>query len=152
MSSTSATPTPTPTPDRPSEALNPGTSPPLILAFLAVGAFFATMLTLFGWRRVRARSFEGTATPGFSLESKPILYDYWTNTTHPDSRRDKEITWQDIQVQYNALLPRPGLTFLFAPFSPYQSAQSQALRQKSISEGRTEDIHSMIIMSLMPLL
>ncbi|PFH49586.1 hypothetical protein AMATHDRAFT_4797 [Amanita thiersii Skay4041] len=36
-----------------SSRLNPGSSPPLIVAFLAIGLFTASMITVFGWRKVQ---------------------------------------------------------------------------------------------------
>ncbi|THV04727.1 hypothetical protein K435DRAFT_159921 [Dendrothele bispora CBS 962.96] len=54
MSSTSSSP---PTQTSPGGDINdnfftPGSSPPLILAFLAIGLFSAAMVAVFGWRRV----------------------------------------------------------------------------------------------------
>ncbi|KAF9567176.1 hypothetical protein CPC08DRAFT_703426 [Agrocybe pediades] len=81
-SSTSAYPTAPPNP-------NAAGSPPLILAFLAIGLFSAAMIVVFGWRRVQlSRGWAlggfpvdggGTTTTRneFILAQKPKLWDVW---------------------------------------------------------------------------
>lgn len=91
-STTSSSPSPTPPPRPPPpdaneqhSSLSPAGSPPLILAFLAIGLFTGAMVIVFGWRRVFGRSLTfgslPTSTverkPTFLLPAKPKLWDMW---------------------------------------------------------------------------
>ncbi|KAF5368916.1 hypothetical protein D9758_002930 [Tetrapyrgos nigripes] len=95
-STTSSSPPPTNTNDNanPSSFFSPGSSPPLILAFLAIGLFSAAMVAVFGWRRVHfgratspfhldplGRQIDQTGRrQPFSLGDRPKLWDFWTGT------------------------------------------------------------------------
>ncbi len=93
-STTSSSPSPTPPPRPPPpppdaneqhSSLSPAGSPPLILAFLAIGLFTGAMVVVFGWRRVFGRSltFGNLPTnavarkPTFMPSAKPKLWDMW---------------------------------------------------------------------------
>ncbi|KAF9476953.1 hypothetical protein BDN70DRAFT_881731 [Pholiota conissans] len=102
------TPTATPPPPPPPPAHGPNTnfsaagSPPLILAFLAVGLFSAAMIVVFGWRRfgygrftigglprtpsMQHRSGESGKAP-FVLPKKPKLWEAWNAD---------EVTWAEV--------------------------------------------------------
>ncbi|KAF9446484.1 hypothetical protein P691DRAFT_803904, partial [Macrolepiota fuliginosa MF-IS2] len=71
-------------------------SPPLILAFLAIGIFAAAMIAVFGWRRVHFGSFQfegargngrrfgststsDSSAEGSKLGKKPVLWDVWVD-------------------------------------------------------------------------
>jgi len=86
--STSAAASPTNSDD---QGLSISGSPPLIVAFLAVGLFLAAMLTIFGWRRVVfGRGFvlqpiigDRFHAPGMAeyyYGEKPELWDLWTRS------------------------------------------------------------------------
>jgi len=85
------------------QGLNITGSPPLIVAFLAVGLFMAAMLTIFGWRRVVFGRFliqpiggEGFHAPRMAESfygEKPELWDLWTQSTVGSNERLK---WEQI--------------------------------------------------------
>lgn len=87
-----------------SGALTPGGSPPLIVAFLAIGLLMAAMIAVFGWRRMTyGRGIGvhlgrgGGVGPLKSLEEfgeKPILWDLWTQ--RPVGHHDDELKWDGI--------------------------------------------------------
>ncbi|KAG7448760.1 uncharacterized protein BT62DRAFT_1074300 [Guyanagaster necrorhizus] len=67
----------------------PGSSPPLILAFLAIGLFAAAMIAVFGWRRIQ---FSSTADPRADVDERlrhlgqrPKLWDLWTRKRETSS-------------------------------------------------------------------
>ncbi|KAK0494718.1 hypothetical protein EDD18DRAFT_353249 [Armillaria luteobubalina] len=74
---------------------SPGSSPPLILAFLAIGLFAAAMIAVFGWRRIQ---FGSTAGPRAGVDERlrhlgerPKLWDLWTGKGQSTSD-----TWEGI--------------------------------------------------------
>lgn len=83
-------------------------SPPLIVAFLAIGLFLAAMLTIFGWRRMYFnRGLVTMVHPlggGGDLMSrreayigeKPELWDFWTREPVLDN---EGLKWRDIMVR-----------------------------------------------------
>lgn len=80
-------------------------SPPLILAFLAVGLFAAVMTGVLGWRRLRSGN--GIYFPpetGFGPRSKdfgkePELYEYWISTKNDIK------CWDEVVVSYFSYFP-----------------------------------------------
>jgi hypothetical protein len=80
-------------------------SPPLIVAFLAVGVFLAAMLTIFGWRRVvfaRGLAMQPLGRDGFNtprntehLGERPELWDFWTQ---PITGSREQLKWERIMV------------------------------------------------------
>lgn len=84
-------------------------SPPLIVAFLAIGLFMAATIAVFGWRRMymnRGLTIAGYAggprggvggvrRRGEEFGEKPELWDLWTR----EPTRDKEsMKWESIMV------------------------------------------------------
>ncbi|KAK0449730.1 uncharacterized protein EV420DRAFT_1646723 [Desarmillaria tabescens] len=61
---------------------SPGSSPPLILAFLAIGLFAAAMIAVFGWRRIQFGTAVGSRADVDErlrhLGKRPKLWDLWT--------------------------------------------------------------------------
>ncbi|KAH9478619.1 hypothetical protein JR316_0009076 [Psilocybe cubensis] len=90
-SEASSTPTPTSSsgnttdPNAQQTGFSPAGSPPLILAFLAIGLFSAAMIVVFGWRRVQfGRAWTLGGIPPTEeirlprvLPKKPVLWDLW---------------------------------------------------------------------------
>ncbi|KAJ6525082.1 hypothetical protein DFH09DRAFT_1329186 [Mycena vulgaris] len=75
-----------------------GASPPLILAFLAVGMFVISMLVFFGWRRLtagRRRWMDPTTTPPARFGEIPKLWDVWSPSKQP--RETGTAEWHSIQ-------------------------------------------------------
>lgn len=80
-------------------------SPPLIVAFLAIGLFMAATIAVFGWRRMylsrgMAIAHHGRVTPGGRGDrfgEKPKLWDLWTRD--PVSSNE-EMKWNGIMVRY----------------------------------------------------
>jgi len=79
-------------------------SPPLIVAFLAVGLFMAAMLTIFGWRRmvfgrgivlqpIEREDFLNPMSSYFG--EKPELWDLWSRS--PVGSKD-QLEWERIMV------------------------------------------------------
>ncbi|TFK32338.1 hypothetical protein BDQ12DRAFT_739449 [Crucibulum laeve] len=109
-SSSASTPaeTGTPSPDNGTSG-SPAESPPLILAFLAIGLFSAVMIVVFGWRRIH---FAGSGRWGLYAPSsavveitdrfgkRPKLWDLWTEPSASKqlaSRRFSEVeSWENI--------------------------------------------------------
>jgi hypothetical protein len=69
--------------------LSPKASPPLILAFLAIGFFSIAMIVTFSWRRLR----DGPGMMGLprgggvevrdvDIGQRPLLWDLWTEEQH----------------------------------------------------------------------
>src|SRR6267154_3698765 len=83
---------------------NMNTSPPLVVAFLAIGLFTVSMAALFGWRRMgrgqllvhRVRPLPRPGKKPIVLGEKPALWDLWT-------RREEGATidtkWENITVR-----------------------------------------------------
>ncbi|PPQ92272.1 hypothetical protein CVT25_008580 [Psilocybe cyanescens] len=116
-SEASSTPTPTSSsgadPNAQHDSFSPAGSPPLILAFLAIGLFAAAMIVVFGWRRVqfgRAWTLGGIPTIDHPiplpkiLPNKPKLWDIWCggdaswteNVGSRKSGRNKRLHWENI--------------------------------------------------------
>jgi len=82
-------------------------SPPLIVAFLAVGLFMAAMLTIFGWRRmVFGRGFviQSIERDRFFAVSeyfgeKPELWDLWSRS--PVGNMD-QLEWEQVMVSQSS--------------------------------------------------
>ncbi|KAG6835151.1 hypothetical protein H0H93_004402 [Arthromyces matolae] len=86
-----------------------GASPPLILAFLAIGLFALSMVGVFGWRRFQfARmdlrgipippewdSQDGTSKTILGTGPRPVLWDLWTNRQRlkDDCLHTTDIIW-----------------------------------------------------------
>lgn len=101
-------PSSTPTQSRTSNPtlFSPGASPPLILAFLAIGLFTISMVAVFGWRRVRLG--RGAALHPFRNDEtefgewrrgfgeKPKLWDLWTDGRAVGNEGD--VGWDAIMV------------------------------------------------------
>ncbi|PPQ96851.1 hypothetical protein CVT26_006020 [Gymnopilus dilepis] len=99
-------------------------SPPLILAFLAIGLFSAAMVIVFGWRRIQyARGLipqgltfdEEGMSPKASLV-RPKLWDLWNEeeitwaqvSGKEKARRDSELQWANIMpLSANAVPSSP---------------------------------------------
>ena len=102
-------------------------SPPLIVAFLAVGVFLAAMLTIFGWRRVvfargivmRPLGRDGFNTPRNTehLGERPELWEFWTQ---PIIGSHEQLKWEQIIVSLvQPLIHRagPSVVWQVATFS-----------------------------------
>ncbi|KAJ7102806.1 hypothetical protein C8R44DRAFT_808571 [Mycena epipterygia] len=106
----------TPTPSSTASAPDPSTSsaggltasPPLILAFIAVGLFAVAMIAFFGWSRMtvgRRHWVDPDAVrPGFG--ETPKLWDVWTPLGQPDAAE-----WKHIQVSRVRRSETPSLSF-----------------------------------------
>ncbi|KAJ7778585.1 hypothetical protein DFH07DRAFT_950601 [Mycena maculata] len=73
-------------------------SPPLIIAFLAVGFFGAAMIAFFGWRRavfMRTRWEDPTDPPRPEFGETPKLWDIWCPRERAQDSDTRE--WRDIQ-------------------------------------------------------
>ncbi|KAJ6588615.1 hypothetical protein B0H19DRAFT_1057763 [Mycena capillaripes] len=94
-SSTAASaPSNTPTDDNSDPGFSLSASPPLILAFLAVGMFAISMVVFFGWRRMTAGRRVWVAPEVGSVAATPKLWDVWS----PRERDDAiAVTWCNIQ-------------------------------------------------------
>ncbi|KAJ7847754.1 hypothetical protein B0H14DRAFT_3675154 [Mycena olivaceomarginata] len=68
-------------------------SPPLIIAFLAVGVFAISMVTFFGWRRMTAGRVWIVPAPTVSIGETPKLWDIWS----PRERPHRATEWHNIQ-------------------------------------------------------
>lgn len=78
-------------------AFSPAGSPPLILAFLAIGLFSAAMIVVFGWRRIQfgrfiiggpqPSPFRDASKTTFVLPQKPKLWEMWNSD---------EVTWRQV--------------------------------------------------------
>lgn len=91
-------------PDSGPGGIPPSASPPLILAFLAIGLFALSMLGIFGWRRIQFVRLRGemhrrdwTADERSStrtgLGPRPKLYDLWTiDTKDLDKNNNRSTT------------------------------------------------------------
>ncbi|KAG6852536.1 hypothetical protein C0991_011081 [Blastosporella zonata] len=113
-----------------SAAFSPGTSPPLILAFLAIGLFALSMVVMCGWRRIRyARVvLRGEAMPetewtteerNKALGPRPVLWDLQTidekgwylhgrSPKNFDQTEEYE-TWYTIMPVSVVMTSQPGL-------------------------------------------
>jgi hypothetical protein len=97
------TPTSTSNADDSNNGLGVTGSPPLIVAFLAVGLFMAAMLTIFGWRRmVFGRGFviQPIERDRFFAMSEyfgeePELWDLWSRS--PVGSMD-QLEWKQVMV------------------------------------------------------
>lgn len=89
-----------------SGSLTPNSSPPLIVAFLAIGLFMAAMIAIFGWRRltygrgvirvVRMASPEADSQNAMGdFRETPKL---WNLEIHPPVQNKDELTWQEMMV------------------------------------------------------
>ncbi|KAH7923088.1 hypothetical protein BV22DRAFT_1106280 [Leucogyrophana mollusca] len=87
-------------------------SPPLIVAFLAIGLFMVAMAAVFGWRRVNGN--RGllvhqvrAARPGKKpvvLGEKPVLWDMWTRRAASTAIED--VRWENV-MPFSAVLHCP---------------------------------------------
>lgn len=92
-----------------SKSLDVHGSPPLIIAFLAIGLFTAALIAIFGWRRVvvtrqqvaRANAagagMGGTPKKGVEFGAKPELWDLWTRRVDGDADNE-QLNWDQIMV------------------------------------------------------
>ncbi|KAH7910127.1 hypothetical protein BJ138DRAFT_1153642 [Hygrophoropsis aurantiaca] len=87
-------------------------SPPIIVAFLAIGLFMVAMAAVFGWRRVhgnrgllvhQVRTSRASKKP-VVLGEKPELWDMWTRTATSTALED--VRWENI-MPFSAVLHRP---------------------------------------------
>jgi len=117
-------------------------SPPLIVAFLAVGLFLAAMLTIFGWRRVVfGRGFvlqpivgDGFHAPGMAEHhhgEKPELWDVWTQ---PPVGSNEQLKWERIMPFSTSIMKSGEESFNDAEASgihthPRIPSQLQTIRQ-----------------------
>ncbi|GLB42166.1 hypothetical protein LshimejAT787_1101810 [Lyophyllum shimeji] len=113
-SGTSSTPGPT---------FSPGASPPLILAFLAIGLFAVSMIGVFGWRRVQySRLVAAGNNPTWlqintfdtsrrDIGPEPKLYEVWTTIVNPSGTKDqpheREAEWEAIMPIAVITIPTP---------------------------------------------
>jgi hypothetical protein len=85
-------------------AFSPTGSPPIIVAFLAVGLFVAGMLSVRFWRLNRARGTiqeaRSVAAGGRVVGEKPVLWDLWLD--EPIKSRAR---WGDIMVRDPPIIP-----------------------------------------------
>ncbi|KAF8548970.1 hypothetical protein OG21DRAFT_1515699 [Imleria badia] len=102
-----------------SDILSSGGSPPLIVAFLAIGLFIVAMLGVFIWRRMsqsrraQHRPITTNRRPRpVSLGEKPILWDVWADP-HVQERPPMEATRWEYITPVAAIL-----TFLIPPVEP----------------------------------
>jgi hypothetical protein len=105
-----ATASSTPSSNDNNQGLSVTGSPPLIVAFLAVGLFLAAMLTIFGWRRVafgRGFATHPIGRGGFHAEMKtesfgrrPELWDLWTQ---PCSDSKEQLEWDRMLASRSTL-------------------------------------------------
>lgn len=125
------------------EGLSITGSPPLIVAFLAVGLFMAAMLTIFGWRRMVFGRFllQPTVVDGFyaprmaeSYGEKPELWDLWTE---PSVGINEQLTWERIMPFSASIKQSEEDTHLRNP-SQLQSIQQQ-IRRHTRSAKATDD-------------
>ncbi|RDB28001.1 hypothetical protein Hypma_002195 [Hypsizygus marmoreus] len=86
---------------------SPGASPPLILAFLAIGLFAVSMIAIFAWRRIQYARGVGVQEPwafegdrwSVDLSDTPKLWDMWTDRTMRQTQRhnaDNDASWENI--------------------------------------------------------
>ncbi|KAF9072423.1 hypothetical protein BDP27DRAFT_1361003 [Rhodocollybia butyracea] len=104
-STTSAAAASTTTPDS-SSAFSPTSSPPLILAFLAIALLAVAILAALGWRRAYFTRYTPTGFNGpsridrFSPGERPKLWDLWTCTAVEERAVEQSavggIPWQNI--------------------------------------------------------
>ncbi|KAJ7913859.1 hypothetical protein B0H13DRAFT_458984 [Mycena leptocephala] len=95
-STTTTAPSTTPTDSDSEPGFSLSASPPLILAFLAVGMFAISMVVFFGWRRIAAgRTIWVPPPDAFSIGETPKLWDVW----NPRERPQEAVTahWHNIQ-------------------------------------------------------
>ncbi|KAL0959891.1 hypothetical protein HGRIS_011559 [Hohenbuehelia grisea] len=110
--------------NNPGGFFSPSGSPPLILAFLAIGLFSAAMIGVFGWRRLHfgrgnwmvapvgvrgGPGGAGSARRGQrALGEKPKLVDLWTERGATrggwDGARVDDMRWSDITVSRDSVL------------------------------------------------
>ncbi|KAK0220306.1 hypothetical protein IW262DRAFT_1014301 [Armillaria fumosa] len=119
---------------------SPGSSPPLILAFLAIGLFAAAMIAVFGWRRIQ---FGSTAGPRAGVDERlrhlgerPKLWDLWTGRGQSTSD-----TWEGIMpisaiVHYSVSDTKPVHSKSNVSFLPLQ----QLLRSRR--DGDSFSLHA----------
>jgi len=94
---------------------SPVGSPPLILAFLAIGIFSVAMIAVFGWRRIQfqlgretglrghpeqRRSTRGINSAGLADLEKPIL---WEVQVEHDNEGEEHGFWDNLVVCIQAL-------------------------------------------------
>jgi len=91
----------------PPPAFSLGASPPLILAFLAIGLFSLSMVVLVAWKRVRmSRGWRppepGVISPKSPLGERPKLWDFWS---------DKTVGHREMEENWDSILPLAVTTF-----------------------------------------
>ncbi|KAF8069108.1 hypothetical protein FPV67DRAFT_1106193 [Lyophyllum atratum] len=113
---------PTPTSSsKPEPGFSPGASPPLILAFLAIGLFAVSMIGVFGWRRIQysrmmAAGFQDPTWMEFSVVAgrrdvgpRPKLWDMWTTVgTKGEAHHEREMEWETIMPVAVMAIPASG--------------------------------------------
>jgi len=125
-----------------SQGLSITGSPPLIVAFLAVGLFMTAMLTIFGWRRVVfgrgfvlqpivGDRFHAPRTGEYSYREKPELWDLWTE---PPVGGKEQLKWERIMPFSASIKKLGGESFDNAQASdihthPRIPSQLQTIRQ-----------------------
>ncbi|KAH0826592.1 hypothetical protein J3R83DRAFT_4950 [Lanmaoa asiatica] len=102
VASSSSTPTDDPG-DPISDLFSSNGSPPLIVAFLAIGLFVVAMIGVFGWRRLmRSRGLvnqpiiPNRRRKSISLGKKPMLWDMWADTNVPEKSPTEVTRWENI--------------------------------------------------------
>ncbi|KAF9460034.1 hypothetical protein BDZ94DRAFT_1311893 [Collybia nuda] len=131
VTGTSSSPSGTPTTQGTSTLFSPGASPPLILAFLAIGLFTISMAAVFGWRRIQLG--RGVLPPlygGDEIEfgerarrghgEKPKLWDLWTDMRVPG--RERDISWDTIMPVAVMDIPDPPMTHVPRPSSAHNGS------------------------------
>lgn len=105
LTSNSSTPTDDPN-DTISDLFSSAGSPPLIVAFLAIGLFVVAMVCVFAWRRYsRSRGLgDQPIIPirrrkSFTLGEKPMLWDVWANPKVPEKSPIGATRWENITVR-----------------------------------------------------
>lgn len=93
--------------DSTSDLFSPSGSPPLIVAFFAVGSFIVVMIGLFGWRRLsRSRGLDiqpvtrlDRRDKTVSLGERPMLWDVWSDLYVRERWLTGGMAWQHLAVR-----------------------------------------------------
>ncbi|KAJ7640714.1 hypothetical protein DFH06DRAFT_620405 [Mycena polygramma] len=140
-SSTSAPPTTTTDSDSSDSGFSLSASPPLILAFLAVGMFAISMVVFFGWRRMTAgRRVWTTPSVVVSVGEIPKLWDVWSPGERPVAAE-----WHSIQplaatVWDATSLHAPAVRDTSRNHSTFAAAAVAHLRQRYRRRRPQEDV------------
>ncbi|KAJ6459711.1 hypothetical protein C8R47DRAFT_131457 [Mycena vitilis] len=140
--SSAAAPPPTTTDSDPSDSgFSLSASPPLILAFLAVGMFAISMVVFFGWRRMTAgRRAWTTPSVVVLVGDIPKLWDVWSPVERPVAAE-----WHSIQplaatVWDATSLPAPAVDDASRSHSTFAAAAVAHLHQRYRRRRPQEDV------------